>query len=40
MLTESHGKAAIGGLPEDAASLYLKPTVLTGLPNDGRVARE
>jgi acyl-CoA reductase-like NAD-dependent aldehyde dehydrogenase len=34
------GQAATGGLTKEAASLYLNPTVLTGLPNDGRVARE
>jgi acyl-CoA reductase-like NAD-dependent aldehyde dehydrogenase len=34
------GTAVVGGVPTDATSLYLKPTILTGLPNGGRVARE
>jgi acyl-CoA reductase-like NAD-dependent aldehyde dehydrogenase len=34
------GKAVLGGVPADQGSLFLPPTVLTGLPPDGRVARE
>ena len=38
---EEGARAAIGGLPQEpGGSLYLEPTVLTGLPAEGRVARE